>query len=782
MAPEGTKSARNALSNMLYQIRSTLGKEIIESRGNEEISINPDTIWCDAIAFEEALDLGNPRKALELYRDNLLLGFHVSDVSNEFQDWLDAERERLKRRAAEGAWKLAEEAAETKNLSAARNWAKKAANFTPFDDDAQARLITLLNRLGYRADALETYEEFTGRLRSEWEMEPTDKLKSLVRDIQVQSEEKSKESSEPEELRGLDSQKSDQISKITDSKSRQTTKENRSNLQWSISAAAGFILMIVAGWIIWPDAPLQNSTAPGLSRQSVAVLPFTYLSAEDSTDYFSLGMTEEILTRLAQIDDLSVTSRTSVMQYTDTKKNLQEIAEELGVGAIVEGSVQRVGEQLRITAQLINAETDRHLWSQSYDRQLGDVFEIQSEIAVAIANELRAKLAPDVEERIERVPTKDLVSYELFLRARDYSNRVSTEGNEIAIKLLQQALERDSTFALARALLAKTYAREAWNFGAVSERATLAISEAERAVATEPDLAAAHSALGFARMSAGQFTDAIESFERAIELNPNEWAAINSKAIVYLQTGRITLAIQSWEKALKADPAGASGYRFNLALAYRILGLLHRAEQENLAVLSLDPNQVNATVNQGHVDLFQGDTTAVVNAAEKLIDQNPSNSYALMAAGWLLIFVDQPERARESLERSYKLSPSASGEGYTRVRLAYTLWLAGEQDRAIELFHEFENFANEQIERGNEYGMLPYSLAVTHAVQGESDEALYWLEQAVDRGWPYELTTIHDPLFKSVRNHQRFQDLVGRMHDRNEGMRREIAQTEISIN
>jgi tetratricopeptide (TPR) repeat protein len=279
-------------------------------------------------------------------------------------------------------------------------------------------------------------------------------------------------------------------------------------------------------------------------------------------------------------------------------------------------------------------------------------------------------------------------------------------------------------------------------------------------------------------MAAGRFTKASAAYERAIELNPNDWGAVNDLAIVYLQTGRLAAAIQQWKRVLKGNPASAHGVRFNLALAHRVLGLLDRAEQGNRSALALKPDHVLAMVNQGHVDLFQGDTTAVIAMAERLAREYESNPYALQSAGWLLIFVGELERARAPLERAYALSPTASGEGYVRVRLGYVLWQAGERERATQLFDDFERFANEQIEKGNEYAMLPYSLAAAHAARGETEQALEWLEQSVDRGWPYELTTVHDPLLTSLRGDERFQSLVAQMRARNALMRETLAQAE----
>ena len=787
----GQTSARNALSNMLYHIRRELGEDVIVNRGTEEVGVQRDRLSCDVLAFEAALDRDDHEDALALYRGDLLQGFHVSDAAPAFDQWLDQERERLRLRAVEGAWACAETAENAGDDLAARAWAKRAAGFAPFSDEAQARLIALLERTGDRAGAREAYEAFAERLRTEWDMEPTAELTALIETMSdtAGAQDAATPPASPSASSRPEKDPSDAPHDPPPPPRSPISPEarpSRSSGSWGWRArwgvVGGMVLLLIVGVALgrafWSGGPAHDPPPLAETKPSVAVLPFTYIGAADSTDYFSLGITEEVLTRLAQVSDLSVISRTSVMPYRDTEKPLRTIGQELGAQAIVEGSVQRVGSDVRITAQLIDARTDRHLWSARYDRRLEDVFAMQSDIAKAIAGALKAELAPGVEERIERAPTDDLAAYELYLHGRDYFSRGTKAESETAINLLQQAIARDPNFALARAALAKVYARDAWAYGGEAWQADSALAEAERAAALTPDLADAHAALGRAHMAAGRFTKASAAYERAIELNPNDWGAVNDLAIVYLQTGRLAAAIQQWKRVLKGNPASAHGVRFNLALAHRVLGLLDRAEQGNRSALALKPDHVLAMVNQGHVDLFQGDTTAVIAMAEQLAREYESNPYALQSAGWLLIFVGELERARAPLERAYALSPTASGEGYVRVRLGYVLWQAGERERATQLFDDFERFANEQIEKGNEYAMLPYSLAAAHAAQGETEQALEWLEQSVDRGWPYELTTVHDPLLTSLRGDERFQSLVAQMRARNALMREHLAQAE----
>jgi serine/threonine protein kinase/tetratricopeptide (TPR) repeat protein len=536
------------------------------------------------------------------------------------------------------------------------------------------------------------------------------------------------------------------------------------------------VLLLLTALVV--GVPGLGGSEPTVPDRTLAVLPFDDLSATGRDGAFADQVTDGVRTRLAQIRALRVTARSSTLPYRNTDTPHSEIAAELGTNYLLDGSVQRTGDQMQITARLMDPAATAPVWTARYVRPHEDLFAVQGEIATAIAAALEAPVVPAVEERIERAPTTDLMAYEFFLRGRANIQRGTKEDNETGIRLLRQALARDPNFALARARLAKAYALDAWVYGAEASRADSAVAEAERAVVLAPDLSEPHAALGFAHMRAGRFSEAQVSLERVLELTPNDWGAVNDLGIIYLQTGRLSEAIALWKQAVKGNPAGTRGYRFNLALAYRILGLLDRAEEANHLALALDPDHVLAIVNQAHVDLFQGEIEAAARAAERLQSDYDANPYALQSAGWILLFAGAPERALPPLERAYSLSPSASGEGYVRVRLGYALWETGERARAAQLFEAFERFAHDQIEKGNEYGMLRYSLAAAHAVRGNTDEALRWLDRAVQLGWPYELTTINDPLLAPLRGEPQFQVLVDRMRDRNREMRRQLAYAE----
>jgi len=214
------------------------------------------------------------------------------------------------------------------------------------------------------------------------------------------------------------------------------------------------------GWLSGPgrkDSKTQLVSPARLSKYRVAVLPLSNISPDPQDEYFADGMTEEVISKVSRIEGLEVISRTSVMQYKKTPKPVREVGRELDVGTVLEGSVRKAGSKLRISVQMIDAEKDRHIWSEDYDRTLQDVFAIQSEIAKQIAEALQVRLLPDNRKRLEKSPTSNIEAYTLYLKARPNAYREEKEAFELAIGFYEQAVAKDPSFALAYAGLARSY-------------------------------------------------------------------------------------------------------------------------------------------------------------------------------------------------------------------------------------------------------------------------------------------------------------------------------------
>jgi len=249
------------------------------------------------------------------------------------------------------------------------------------------------------------------------------------------------------------------------------------------------VLIVVAGYAIWsrflaPSGPEFTSA----ERKSIAVLPFKNMVPDPENEWFSDGITEDIITQLSKIGDLKVISRTSIMLYKDSKKNLREIGEELGVATILEGSVRRADNRVRIVSQLVDARTDGHIWAETYDREMKDIFDIQSDVAQKIAMALKAKLSPEEKQRIEQKPTDNLEAYDYYLQGREYAERSYEKKDlEISIELFEKAVRADPNFAEAYASLAVQHCRMHWyGFDRSPERLARAKEAIDKALSLKP--------------------------------------------------------------------------------------------------------------------------------------------------------------------------------------------------------------------------------------------------------------------------------------------------------
>ncbi len=302
----------------------------------------------------------------------------------------------------------------------------------------------------------------------------------------------------------------------------------RTPLLW---AGAALIALVAVLAVLLLRTRGNQGLRPGAAapdRKSIAVLPFQNLSPDPENAFFADGMTEDILTQLAKIRDLKVISRTSVMRYKGTQKPLREIAAELSVATVLEGSVRRAGDRVRIVGQLVDARTDQHLWAETYDREIKDVFAIQSEVAQQIAAALKATLSPAEKKRIEQSPTQDLAAYDLYLKGRELYNRYRKTDNEAAIELFQKALELDPAFALGYAGLGDAYAQRALRFGFPQSWLDTSLEVSRKAIALNPELAEGYKALGLAYQAKGKYRESLDATRRAAEINPNYAAAVGN--------------------------------------------------------------------------------------------------------------------------------------------------------------------------------------------------------------------------------------------------------------
>ena len=356
-------------------------------------------------------------------------------------------------------------------------------------------------------------------------------------------------------------------------------------------ATAGIVISAAAGFFLLPRA-----TAHKIDK-SIAVLPFQNLSDEKENAYFADGVQDDVLTNLSKIGDLKVISRMSVMSYRgDGARNAREIGKALGVGTLLEGSVRRMGNRVRVSVQLIDAENDRHLWAEDYDRDLTDVFAIQTDLARKIASALQAKLSPNENARLDRRPTKDSDAYLLYVQAHDYANRPDRlrETSLKAEELYEQTIKLDPNFALAFAGLSTV---ESWmyhSYEPTAVRRENARRNADEALRLQPDLPEGHLALGYSYYYGDRdYQRALTEFEIAKRDLPNEADAYSAIAAIQRRQGKWTESTANFEKSTSLDPKNAS-VLFNFGVNYMAQRDFETADKLFDRAIAADPNSVAA--------------------------------------------------------------------------------------------------------------------------------------------------------------------------------------------
>src|SRR5882724_7638798 len=465
----------------------------------------------------------------------------------------------------------------------------------------------------------------------------------------------------------------------------------------------------------------RQSEAATVSNKSIAVLPFDNLSGDPQNAYFSEGVQDEILTRLAKIAELKVISRTSTQRFRSAPNDLRQIAQQLGVANILEGSVQKANDQVRVNVQLINALTDVHLWADTYDRKLTDIFAVESEIAKNVAENLKAHLNSRAEEVLAARPTENPEAHELYLKGRYFWNRRSTASLRKAGDYFQKAIDLDAKYALAYAGLADVHSLVPVYAGtAPQDDVPKALAAARKAVELDDWLAESHTSLGNALVSSVQLKAAEAEFRRALELNPNYATAHQWLAECLFGQGRFSESLAENERAHELDPLSLiinASYASSLAGA----GRYEEAVQQARRTLDLDPELVPGHEILGQIYEDEGKLN------EAIIEYSKAN----------------------------KLGPTPSNF----AMLAHAYAKTGRMGETRKILDKLTDLSAQQY-------VGAYPLAIVHLALGEKDEALRLLEQSfVERDillqGLYGSIKI-DKRLDPLRHDPRFQKLVER--------------------
>jgi serine/threonine protein kinase/Flp pilus assembly protein TadD len=543
---------------------------------------------------------------------------------------------------------------------------------------------------------------------------------------------------------------------------KKTTRLGSRRARWAVLGVIAAIA--IATIAVIKLAPRQPPTPSG--RAWIAVLPFENLSADPDNEYFSDGITEDIITQLSKIADLSVISRTSTMRYKNTDKSLREIGEELRVDAILEGSVRRAGEQVRITGQLIDARSDEHLWAETYDREIKDIFKVQSDVAEKIARALEVRLTREERGRIKTEPTQDMAAYDAYLRGREFYYKYHQEDNEAAIAMFKKALRLDPEYAPAYAGLADAYAQRAGRFGSADVWLDSAFVVANKAIELNPELAEAYKALGLVHQIRGRFSKGLDAIKKALEYNPNYEAAVGNRGWTAIYTGRPDEAIH-WFK--KADRLGGEGdlrvlHLSGLGFAYLLLDDPEKTRQYFEEAREIKPDETILIVGKVWLAMTEERYNEIRDGISKLMLLAPDHPFLLYWLGMVEIMEGNLSDARlyfdKAIESHVGIQSPFYGTHESHVKLAWVLGQLGESDAADVLLDEASNAVRDAVKNGDENSYQFYLLAEAECIRGNRSGALQWLQKAFDSGFIVLRLVETDPLLADLRDDRQFKEMT----------------------
>ncbi len=565
-----------------------------------------------------------------------------------------------------------------------------------------------------------------------------------------------------------------------------------------IVALALWGVVATAWYLLGNRAQPQPVEVAAETRESIAVLPFANIGADPANEFFSDGITVEIIDRLSRIADLTVKSRTSSFQYKDTNKSLREIGEELGVSAVVEGEVRRAGDRVRVNAQLIDAETDEHIWSEQYDRELTDIFAIQSDVAQQVAAALMATLTADEREQIEVRPTDNLEAYEYYLRGNEYFYALGPDNFQMAVEMYEKAVELDPNFALAFAMLSWGHVRRYFYTGRgdALSRARAALDEALR---LGPDLSKTQMAEGYYHYWGSlDYDRALERFRTVQRRQPNNADAIFSIGGLLRRQGKWEESLAHLERAVELDPRSEVVVSI-LARTYEGTRRWEEAERYTNRLIALNPNNPRSYQRKAELYLeWRGSTERardVLEEASQRIDRA-----RVLVESRILVRIFGEEYAT-ALDRLTLGTPAVDTVDYFLAKAE--LSARRSQSGLARAYYDSVRVVLEARvqEEPAAYGPLGYELGLAYAGLGRKEEAIQVARAAVDlfplsmdawRGgnWLSNLAEIYvrvgeyeaaidqlelllsipsplsapllrvDPLWDPLRDHPRFQKLL----------------------
>ena len=528
-----------------------------------------------------------------------------------------------------------------------------------------------------------------------------------------------------------------------------------------------FLLLVILGILFIPKLIKSKKQL----EKSIAVLPFRNDSRDEENLFFINGTMEAILDNLCKINDIRVISRTSVEQYRNSRKSVREIAKELKVNYILEGSGQKYGDRIKLTVQLIDAASDKHLWSGPYERKSDDILQIESEIAQKIASEIKAMITSEEKELIEKKPTENITALELYLKAKEaqaeYLNFNDLHFFLKAVTLLEASLEIDSAFAKAYSTLGFIYySRYYWENYFQENFLDTCILLANRALKKDEKLDEAYYLKGRCYDAIGNNKEAMLNYDKAIEFNPNYFQAYNAKGRTLTWVLHdFPQGIENYNKAISLSGGfEKKSLLSGLGRAYLDLGFIEKAKLYYREALALDNDSLSYLGQMGWIEF------SLENFQEAIRLSNKVCKFDTTIIPDLVLYLNSPDRKEEAFHIAEKTTNANRRLGTLNLveshRVGYTYYINGRIEEAKYYFNQQIKYGLESIKLDRDIGQrkaAQYDLAGVYAFLGQKDKAYQFLDEFNTMNF-YPLWWVslikHDPLFYSIRNEERFQTIL----------------------
>lgn len=724
--------AQHSLGQLLYAIRTSLDGDAFT--GANPLRLNPAFVSSDIGDFADALSRGDIEAAVELYRGPFLDGFYLSDAP-EFEQWMDAERGRIERIYTEALEKLAKSAEEANDSAAAARWRQKLVDTDPVSSKHATGLIRALMNAGDHAAALRYAERYEAIVAHELGTSVGPAVAGLVAEVRERAKTASvvvrgaappsdapREASvapPPAEVSAAAPPAPVADEPVAYRGEPLTTwfgARRRTAALYGIAALALAALVVAASWL---RPRVVVGPAPAVASPSIAVLPLANLSGDPRDAALVDGLTEELIGVLAKIDRLRVVARTSSFVFRNSNLDVRRIADSLGVSNILEGGVQKVGQRIRVQMRLVDAGDGSTRWSETYERDLREIFLVQSEIASSVAHELDLRLGRRTADAVRRGPTQNIAAYELYLRGNDPALLRSDSAAHMGLQYFRQAVALDSTYAAAYAGLARIYLRlrlSDLTGNSARENYALANEAALKAVALDDSLAEAHAAAGLVRMIAYDFATAEKELKRAVALDPGHSRIREWLSFIYYWAERPAEALAEANRAVENDPLSPSAHA-EVARALCANGKVAQGLASLKRVESVQPPLGRAALYKALCHGMNGEWAA---AAATLPQSSPNLG-------------------------SPNLGDAVRGHALAR---------AGQRGEALAVLTEFMSVWKRT-------GDGAFLIAVVYAGLGDHDRAFEWLNRSVDDA---SLSPqLHSPLFDELKADPRYQEFRRRV-------------------